>query len=92
MENENLPDAKYKKGGNGWLRVDGVAKTYAQWEQELGLSAGAVSKRIHLGWPLKDCVKPKVQPKNGPRKRPEPVVIPPRESEQMSSLRHGAWV
>ena len=41
---------------NKFITVDGVTKTYAEWEKEKGLSKGLISKRLQQGLNPQDAV------------------------------------
>ena len=41
---------------NKFITIDGITKTYSEWEQEKGLSKGLISKRIQQGCSPHDAV------------------------------------
>lgn len=46
------------KRNSRWISVNGETKLIGEWEKELGLSQGAIGKRLKNGWSIEDaCTK-----------------------------------
>lgn len=59
------------------IEYKGVSKTLAQWAEELNLNAGALRRRLQLGWSVKDAFETPVASVQNQKPKPDPLEITP---------------
>lgn len=60
---------KIRRANSKFITIDGVTKTYAEWEKEKGFSKGLISKRLEQGCTPYDAVMKPISPSHQNKKQ-----------------------